>query len=82
MTLNDFKRRIERGGAACRIEPWDSALVFRILDGVTDSYYVGGLHNECAAECLTWDEVLNELGSEWAGAGGWQLYRIAAEVAR
>ena len=83
MTLNDFRKRIDKGGAALRIETYDSALVFRILDGKCDSYWVRSLHTDQAQECLTWDQVLDEVGDEWAEAGGWQPYRIAyEEVAR
>lgn len=75
-TLRDFKRRIDQGGAAARVDAWDSALVFRILDGITDSYYVGGLANTQAVECLSWAGVLDELG-DWASYGGWQAYRLS-----
>jgi hypothetical protein len=75
-TLADFKKRIDAGGAACRLEAWDSALVFRILDGTFNSYYVGGLSNDKAQECFTWDAVIDELSVEWAEASGWQAYRL------
>ena len=75
-TLKDFKNRISQGGAACRIGEYDSALVFRILDGHFDSYYVGGIGNDQAQECLTWEEVEDEVGS-WADLPGWQSYRLS-----
>jgi hypothetical protein len=83
MTLKDFQQRIDNGGAACRVDAWDSALVFRLLDGVIDSYYVASLHNGHQQECLTWNEVLDEVGKDWAQADGWQVYRLSlAEVQR
>jgi hypothetical protein len=72
--LKDFKRHIEQGGAACRVDGYGSALVFRIRDDFTNSFFVGGL-NEQPVECLSWQEVLDNLG-DWASYGGWQTYRL------
>ncbi len=78
-TLEDFRKHIDAGGAACRWNGYGSALVFR-LDGV---YFVGGIGETDATECWTWDEVLNDLGEDWYNAGNWQKYRLTrAEVAR
>lgn len=73
--LEEFKSKIDQGGAACRVDAWDSVLVFRIIDGKFNSYFVGGLSNEHPVECLSWGEVKSELG-DWADYGGWQSYRM------
>ncbi len=75
--LNDFRKRVEAGHAVVRWNGYGSALVFK-LDGM---YFVGTSEEEDGTLLDTWEQVLKDLGPDWAEAEDWQRY-VLTEVAR